>query len=192
MLSLYGLYHVDILYVRKWWRFVKLFALVTSIWYDLMYEIKLFILVYSWLMGLPEAHLTNFFSLQFKYDGNSCCSHLDSNKMTAKNFEHNPTTLLSWHMQIFVAIWWPVIELWQVQPMANLFELPAKFVSDIDPRKSFINAIPTTTWLLLLWKVAVFCQKYLPASFLVLFTFCLSNGMFKKRWCEQYIYKYKI
>ena len=41
------------------------------------------------------------------------------------NFVHGTTAVLSWHVQNFVAIWWPATELWQGEVSIE-FELRAK------------------------------------------------------------------
>ena len=42
-----------------------------------------------------------------------------------QNFVHGTTAVLSWHVQNFVAIWWPATELWQGE-ISIEFELRAK------------------------------------------------------------------
>ena len=42
-----------------------------------------------------------------------------------QNFVHGTTAVLSWHVQKFVAIWWPASELWQGEVFI-VFELRAK------------------------------------------------------------------
>ena len=42
-----------------------------------------------------------------------------------QNFVHGTTAVLSWHVQEFVAIWWPAMELWQGEVSIE-FELRAK------------------------------------------------------------------
>ena len=42
-----------------------------------------------------------------------------------QNFVHGTTAVLSWHVQKFVAIWWPATELWQGE-VSIVFELRAK------------------------------------------------------------------
>ena len=49
-----------------------------------------------------------------------------------QNFVHGTTAVLSWHVQIFVAIWWPATELWQGEVSIE-FELRAKTVSETGP-----------------------------------------------------------
>ena len=46
-------------------------------------------------------------------------------KWSLKNFVHGTTAVLSWHVQKFVAIWWPVTELQQGEVSIE-FELRAK------------------------------------------------------------------
>ena len=59
----------------------------------------------------------------------SLCSRLDSHKIIATTFLHMArvtTAVLSWHVQKFVAIWWPVIELPQGK-ISIEFELRPKY-----------------------------------------------------------------
>ena len=53
---------------------------------------------------------------------------------TLQNFVHGTAAVLSWHVQKFVAIWWPATELWQGEVSIE-FELRAKNVSETGPRR---------------------------------------------------------
>ena len=46
-------------------------------------------------------------------------------QLSLQNFVHGTTAVLSWHVQKFVAIWWPATELWQGEVSIE-FELRAK------------------------------------------------------------------
>ena len=46
-------------------------------------------------------------------------------KWSLQNFVHGTTAVLSWHVQKFVAIWWPAMELWQGEVSIE-FELRVK------------------------------------------------------------------
>ena len=74
--------------------------------------------------SLGPVSLTVFPS-QFKFDGNfrfTLTSILI--QWSLQNLVHGTTTVLSWHVQKFVAIWWPATDLWQGE-VSIQFELRA-------------------------------------------------------------------
>ena len=60
-----------------------------------------------------------------------------------QNFVHGTTAVLSWHVQTFVAIWWPATELQQGEVSIE-FELRAKIVSETGPRMELYICVTTS------------------------------------------------
>ena len=64
---------------------------------------------------------------------NSLCYDLSYNEMIAIKFYLCTTAVLSWNVQNFVAMWYPVIELRRNQ-LSIAFELRSKIVRELSPR----------------------------------------------------------
>ena len=62
----------------------------------------------------PGARFTNGFSIaiQIRWEFRFALTSIRM-QWSLQNFVHGTTALLSWHVQKFVAIWWPATELWQ-------------------------------------------------------------------------------
>ena len=57
-----------------------------------------------------------------------------------QNFVNDTTAVLSWHVQKFLAIWWPATELQQSEVSIE-FELRAKIVSETGPRIFIVTVL---------------------------------------------------
>ena len=74
----------------------------------------------------PGARFTNGFSIaiQIRWEFRFALISILM-QWSLQNFAHDTTAVLSWHVQKFVAIWWPATELWQGE-ISIEFELRAK------------------------------------------------------------------
>ena len=114
------------------------------------------------------------FPLQLIFDGNSICSHLNS-KWLLQNFAY------AMHMQIFVAICCPVIELQQGQVFIE-FELWAKKISRC-ALADFIHIVQTSfLWLGQLYgcsnvfSITIFSPNFLLVDLLLQYVALFQSG----------------
>ena len=95
------------------------------------------VLIYQRLaISLSGPHFTNCFSIAIQIRWKFRCTLIISIliQWLQQNFAHGTTAVLSWHVQNFVAIWWPVTELQQGKVYFNCGQ---KIVSETGPSPWF-------------------------------------------------------